>query len=277
MKNISVAIAVLLIAPFGTAHARFREGDGCFVDTYMTNTFYFCGREMSSCDGKNAKHWQDIYTYNDGRRFEYNGIKYWCCAKDPGSVGKFMAGESWLVVDDKAAVKDLGNGATCTYNKQVTICGDDISIECNTPDSCKYGQVLRNNECITPCSDGYAYESIDSNVCVSCPTAGYRASIDMVRDNGVVRPRSVGVEKENVEALGRICIRCDETKQFVDTARATCVNKKDSTQYSKDVMKKCFACPATLFKDCVEVFSKLKPSAESNYADIVKSCMIKDK
>ncbi len=241
----------------GNADAAFHTNDlqQCWRDSQGYDTFWFCGSQSLSCNGKKAKKRHHVNWLYDGESFTHDGRTFWCCNGTIDQVGTFAESKTWLKRETK--VKELTSGK-CTYEVVTDVCGNKVSgAECTVPDNCPTGTVKRNSACIEPCSNVQAFESATSNKCVACETTKYQ-----------------GISANN------ICVKCDSGTQFWDQKEKRCVAKETYTKYSASLMQKCFACPDdNQFKSCVGILGR-DASADAERTDeekkILEKCLVKN-
>ncbi|MBE6458121.1 MAG: hypothetical protein E7011_04950 [Alphaproteobacteria bacterium] len=259
MKRFFVILSAVFIS--NSAMAAFSAGSNntCFYDTHKRDEFWFCGAYSDSkCGGRKIKkrHIKN-YIYH-GKSFTHNGETYWCCNGTTSKIGNFMKGNSWTISSPETV--NLQNGATCTYTKKTTICGEELTQECTAPTKCSGNYVLRNDICTEPCGltdANIAYASATDNTCVSCPTT-----------------QTQGVDSND------ICVKCNGANEFWDANKKSCVVKNTLQQIPASVLKKCWECAQdqATYQKCVDVFNK--PAADQtkhpDYAQVKQDCNIKD-
>lgn len=232
---------------------KFGSGDSCIVERKNSKRqFHFCGKSQDSCAGKDVKKKSKEWTHEHTGTFTsaYDSTrKFFCCNKNNDDKGVWKEGNAWYT-SDTIEKKELPNG-TCNYRKRITICGDDDSTTCDTPDTCKAGTILRNNECIAPCKANQAFASASDNTCIECQTTNYQGP-----------------------AENNICIKCDSKNQFFNTKTKKCISKDTMKTYSANTMKQCHGCPnKDFFKQCVELLSKSSDMRNtSEYKKIASQC-----
>lgn len=223
--------------------------------------YYFCGVSATKCNGKKHKGHDMMKIQYNGDKFSWSGRTFWCCNDKPGTAGHYEEGTKWIVKEE-TKTKTVDNG-TCNQKIQTTICGDVITVDCDSPGKCDAGYVMRNGVCATECPDGQAYESLTSNKCIDCETTNYQG-IQTIGTNG-----------------HKVCKKCENNAKFFDPKTQTCIDKNKLTQVPKWAMKKCFACPSTeTFKQCVQIVQRPIESlnfANNNESGILKQCHVDEK
>ncbi|MCM1294231.1 MAG: hypothetical protein NC311_01560 [Muribaculaceae bacterium] len=242
-KQAVLLLTIILIATNAMAKQELKHGsdNSCYYisgygkkSTGNNWAYYFCGASATKCDGKTHKGHDLMKVQYHGEGFSWNGRNFWCCNDTAGTAGHYEEGDKWIVHDDPKT-KSVGNG-TCEQRIQKTICGDEITVDCDSPGTCNSGHVMRNGECAAECPDGQAYESATSNKCIDCKTTNYQ-----------------GI-KTNTPDGHKICMKCENNARFFDRKSQTCVGKDKYKQIPGWAMKKCFACPnSEYFKQCVEI------------------------
>lgn len=229
MKKYIYIAAIMLIGPtavaYGAGH-HMGPNNECFYDTNYNKYwhYYYCGNMPRGCDGKKGNGNDVHHTLYDGQKFTFptgDHEPYYCCGGTQTTKGKFVYGANFYV-DTKTTVKDLGNGAKCNQLTRTTICGETEFTDCNTPETCSQGRIMRNSECVTPCEGDDVFESNISNKCTACDE----------RHTGPV----MGTDGY------RICKRCDKDTEFFDRANKVCVSKSSLVKYSKQDMRACWRC-----------------------------------
>ena len=300
MKNfLAPFLLIILISNAANAEGKPRawEGSGnCYRDTYYQYGF-ICGTSIeddTKCGGKKAKKLKQKYFFNEGECFGIDhadnatgeNISYFCCCsgtwksvsntKDNSqkfggwsSPGDYN-GNVWYT---KTSTTIDVSGGTCTYEKQVNMCGTEISTPCKTPTSCTNGLVKRNGVCTTPCPEGQAWESGTSNKCIECETTNHQGigipdnwkecftnqdpSKELIKDK-LKYPTCELLQqgKDN-----NICHKCNPDTQFfkteLDTSKTVgkCIAKSSLKETSKEIMAKCAFCATnTIVKNCMNCF-----------------------
>ena len=265
MKRYLIVICTILIT--STTYAawgpKYGSGDSCIVERKDNKRqFHFCGKSQDSCADYKVRKYSLEWSHKNGESFtsEVDSDRtFFCCNKDNADRGVWKEGSKWYT-KETIEKKQLTNG-TCNYTKRVTICGEEESTDCTVPDTCSDGAVLRNGECVTPCSGNTAFESTTSNKCIECETTRYQR----------ISKNSSG---------SNICIKCDSGTQFFDTKTQNCVSKDTFNRITKEAMEKCYGCPNNvLFKECSEFFSQPENMGStgkrnSTYQQIITKCYI---
>ncbi len=188
---------------------------GFYYDEGQRETIYSCSADEAACT---------VYG------------KYACCGGTSWKRGQFVEYEPGHFFIEKT--KDLPAGGTCT--QQLNPCGDVVK-DCDEPDDCPLGQVLRTSGttkvCVERCGENQGYESEDSLVCIGCSSdAGHNRGVD----------------------AGGICVKCSSDSFFKDTGnclgRACCHAKSQATIYTKNQMAECWRCASnpTDFRSCLD-------------------------
>lgn len=259
MKKFYVFIFISIIGYDASAAwaPKFGSNDSCIVEYKNSKRqFHFCGNSQNECAGYKVKKYSKEWTHSNGENFTsaYDSTrKFFCCNKNNAAQGVWKEGTQWYTKDE-IAKKQLTNG-TCNYRKRITICGDEESTDCDTPDACNAGAILRNNACVVPCNGTTAFESATSNTCIECETTAYQG---------------IGADT--------ICVKCDSGTQFFNKKTKKCISKDSMTTYSKETMKKCFGCPGNeTFKKCVKILNQPQSTRNATeYKEIAKECRISD-
>ena len=292
MKNFLAPFLLIILisnAANGEGKPRAWEGGGnCYRDTYYQYGF-ICGTSIeddTKCGGKKAKKLKQKYFFNEGECFAIDhadnatgkNISYFCCCsgtwksvsntKDNSqkfggwsSPGDYN-GNVWYT---KTSTTIDVSGGTCTYEKQVNMCGTQINQACTEPTGCTNGLVLRNGVCTSPCPDGQAWETDSSNKCIACETTYYQG----------ITNKNTSTNGAKIIAQGfnnKICEKCDKDTEFFDKTNKMCIKKTSLKQISKNIMEKCGLCTTNdVMKQCISYYS-----GETNACDeqCKKDCMI---
>ena len=228
--------------------------------------YWFCGKQSSdSCAGNQRVSGEvvagrfysrgtpgklDNFQYDDGRKFV-------CCNgyddKDHINAGRWVdfteSGYEQYAINTKYNCQRIVN--PCYNNgwtgKQYIIeecdepyeakCLNDGTIQRKIFDIANHEQKI--SRCVAPCSFEQAYDSYNSDECVSC-----EASI-----------------RQGIDSYGT-CVKCASNETFAnrkyndrDCAGTECCGKKSETpSVPKDALKACWRCPANkeLWRRCIE-------------------------
>ncbi len=308
MKKYLAAIIVLSFIPHAAISSDSLIHDdefSCYVKTnsvwdaiasfFTSDTgrvFHFCGKpaktnnngKKGKCADKKKRNKDSEKIYISGQYFEADGMIYQCCNGTQDKTGKFVYGAAISATEVKT--KELPFGGKCNYTVTTDLCGTETKTDCNIPETCTDGTILRNGKCITPpididnpqnkdadgneCKDGTyarngecvpghisgntAYESSLSNKVIVCPTTDTQ-----------------GIDKNLT------CIKCDFQNQRWNRKTKTCIDFVDMKKYSKESLKKCWECPSIIdFETCVQVFSSSNSNKHPKYSTIKKDCLIQD-
>ena len=144
-------------------------------DVYKCQDFYLCGNNPTMCSGGGGcvprcdsipQYYErsglisKYHNLKNGESFTHNNKKYFCCLPSGKTWGSFAQQESWTTTEKKE--KTLGGGGRCYYDVTTDACGNVTQGDCSVPTECVGNTILRNNECIVPCTE---YESETSNKC----------------------------------------------------------------------------------------------------------------
>lgn len=260
---------IMFITLSNTAMAEFLAGsnNSCYIDTYSWNESWFCGQGSDKCANKQATGGRRYVNYLiHGDSFKYDNKTYWCCNGTADKIGRFYQATNFKVTESKTI--DVANGK-CSYDITKDICGNIIKDEpCTEAEDCVTGIKKRNEVCIPPCDDGYAFEAPTSNRCIACPDTERQAII------------GIGYDKE--------CKKCKST-EILDRDTMTCKTpeKKEQEQkqevelgtkvaITKETMAKCYRCPGKLYyKQCLLLLdAPHKLDVKTNKSDIRKQCFL---
>lgn len=233
---LKICFLSVLVITVSDANAGWKVGNRneCYYSTSGKNVYYFCGQQAASCNGSSASsRVQNWYFHNES--FAHDGYWYLCCDGTKSKEGKFkVVKERW---ETKIATEYFPDGK-CSWEQRVSMCGDVLNPEdkCTEPVPCEAGQVWHQSakRCVTPCTEGYAYESVTSPVCIPCP----ETASSTVSDKGV-------------------CTKCDSDALY-DRVKNMCVSK---SQYllatTHDAHDLCWLCPTpgTLYH-CLKMVSQ---------------------
>lgn len=239
MKLLIYIVATIVIGAINTAHGGdhiMGTRQECMIDSYPGSYwhYYYCGSQDIGCKGHRSAARDQHHTLYDGDKLKFttgNKETYWCCGGTSTQDGIFVKGDNFYT-ETKTTVKNLGNGAKCNQITRKTVCGETEFIDCDTPDQCSPGAILRNDECVAQCGDDEVFESAISNKCVTCETTATQ-----------------GPSKDHLT-----CIKCDKYTEFFDRKNKKCISRDSVkfTQYSKEAMQECWRCPRDLFNKCVK-------------------------
>lgn len=246
-----------------------------------TNWFWYCGEQNRSCKGNKQKdraHYvlltgADDYSVAppvcsgdpqpcpnyDRKAVHHGGHALVCCGGtgDYGGTLKDYDPNNWLTTKTENI---LGVGNVTYYTNP---CGTAFHDEWQDDGtiakvqgkymSCPVGQTIRtirtyvNNNptdvdrCVTPCSDGYAFDGESSEVCVECKET-----------------KNQGVDKNAT------CVRCASDEFFKSgdtecTGRECCVKKNTTTIISREAIARCWRCPleTNVWRACVKQDSNI--------------------
>ncbi len=275
MKKTFISLIALVIGyaslPTGASALEFNTHYWCAGNTGLlywgnlvrTPKLWWCGEAGDNCQGKNPKdaqimkHGQTILS----QEYHKTGDTYYCCVNKTTGANKFVTKADWNNPKTEKKTEYFENDTKCQWVQTTDACGNVSGTKCTTPDptQCGEGKVFRNGACVSPsCPEGQAFESATSNTCVSCTLTSYQG----VDGNG-------------------LCVKCSQDKQLWDNANKNCVSKTDTSatkQYSKNVMKKCYACPnIATYQECIDLFNKPESQRESaeNATRLVDDCKLK--
>ena len=247
---------------------------------FAGDEYFYCGAQGDNgCAGRYKKNNHMAYNYRhgdgfDGTEGQTEVVKenkdwtgpYWCCNTDPSTAGYFIKKEGDFATKFTKVTtekKMLENGGTCNYTVTTDACGVVEKGDCDKPDNCIDGRILRNGECVTPCPDGQGFESEASNKCVKPETVkGADGKETKSKTSGV------GVNEKGE----KVVYNCDPDIELWDPYSKKCVSKRDNTvQISATYMEKCYACGNNDdFRECVRCLPKGSCSDE-----IKTSCRVK--
>lgn len=281
-KYISAAVLILIgtlpMAYAGSTHKHASDNSCWYESNYGSKktgdnwAYYFCGPAAKKCDGKKHKGHDKLVLQYHGDKFTFkNSPKetYFCCGGTTSANGHYVRADKWIV--DTKTEKISVSGGTCNKLTETDACGEIHITECDTPDNCPTGTILRNNECVRQCEGDEVFESTNSNNCISCETTIYQ-----------------GPSKDHTA-----CIKCNTTLEFFNRDTQTCIKKTDNkiTQYAKETFRECWRCPYELHAQCVKAitavnkmgladssrFSAINAQAASAGVDnIVSKCHLND-
>jgi hypothetical protein len=214
----------------------------------------------------------DNRTYHmDGQYLEFDSKSWVCCGGTQGDWGKYLEIKDlnddgngneikWqnktngaIAYYKKTVTVTLDGGGKCTYEARFNGCGAEITKPCTNPDGCADGYVLRNKTCVTPCEDGYDFESKTSNKCVECPTTPYQGSV--------------------IEGDITYCKKCNKNTEFMDINTSSCVNKSNFKSINHAALAKCAFCENNeTAKDCVKCFANGSDNCEDQYS---QKCLLR--
>lgn len=255
-------ITGILFMLCGAAHGiSFGPNDtnSCFVKSnfWGRRWYWFCGSQSQACRGYSPGRHAVISSYYHGQSFTEGSTKYFCCDGSASAAGHFIKADAWETVSTETV--SLDGGGSCSYQKRVDVCGNELSKPCDKPTSCSEGKILRNGECIEPCMSGYGFDSDSSNTCVQCDTTNFQ-----------------GLRAAQDASQGNICLKCDAARQFFDREKSKCVNRGELEQYSKDKLYNCHGCQSNeLYVKCVKMLNSSNPSSNKDYNSIVSECKLK--
>lgn len=301
-KIFMVVICALVICP---AHAKFYAGyrNECWVDDKGSDEYWFCGKQVESCQGNkatksNKKNWK----YN-GESFTHDGRTFWCCGGTTETEGKFVEGAEWATSSTKQTISVGGGTAECTI--KATICGTTEKSGCLFPTSCpddkelvKTGLIVR--KCVDKCDSAKGLywdgskcatktstetkksddsctgltKGLDANgKCVTCTGTDY--IFDTARGECVYCPET---EHQGVNAKG-VCYSCQGDYFRWDPVTKDCVfgeyaPKKNATKtYSNDMMYECYGCSSDVqFKKCLEIYRTAPDELSNIQKSVLKAC-----
>lgn len=270
MRKIIPVIMMIIFSNAAMASKYFIEGDGgrCWINYGGWNYGWFCGKLADTCSGKKVTGGNRRQYYKaHGEKFEWEGKTLYCCNGTTDEAGRFIESDHFFETEIKTIDIDYGK---CSYEIKKDICGNIVEDKPCTEatETCARGILKRNEVCIPPCEDGFAFESETSNKCIACPET---------TNQGI---KGIGYDK--------ICIKC-KSNQILDQDTYTCKSPEEKKQElttavkaglkviaTKETMAKCFRCAGNvLYKQCLLLLDtpeKLDDSIDK--ADIKKECFL---
>lgn len=242
MQKIFVAVLCIISGigvAFGESDAqKMMKLTGCSYGVNGGVFGVFCGGGASyRCLGRQYEESERTVIYSCGSDEASCSIleRNWaCCGGSATKRGTFVEYTKGAFLTPNT--KELDGGGTCTY--YTNPCGDVVT-DCNEPDACPLGQVLRTvgttKVCAELCGENRGYANENSVECIECSTAGHNRGVD---------------------ANGN-CVKCDSGSLFKSkddcTGQDCCHSKSKATIYTQSQMAECFRCGTkpTVFHDCL--------------------------
>ncbi|MBQ8474006.1 MAG: hypothetical protein IJ500_04075 [Alphaproteobacteria bacterium] len=265
MKKIIATIAMCALSSSAIADFLTGTDNRCFIDTSGWNESWFCGKSDDKCADKKATggYRNPHYLYH-GEYFTKDSTRYYCCNGTTDEIGRFVKASSFNKTE--TITVQLDGGGKCNYSRKTDICGNIIKDEkCTTPDKCPAQTILRNGQCVTPCIDGYVFESATLNRCIECPDSQTQGIQGIGYDKKCIRCKST-------EILNKDTWKCEDPEaQKKQLQKDVATGKKIAI--SRGIMEQCWQCPdSNLYKDCVKSLAK-----QQELSDAIKTkCKISE-
>ena len=244
-------ITLPILSSGALAGNKWIYSDGCMITrTPSPDWIAWCGSAKEKCDGTRAKYRKQTLVGNGqlwsvSHNGDGNYVWYACCDGQFKTVdtSKYSNKGGDLSAPTLTQTKTitLDGGGKCTYQAKYNACGKEITTPCTAPTDCTDGLIKRNNVCIEPCAEGFAFESAKSNKCIECPTTTHSG------------PKTV---KENGKITDTYCLKCDADTEIFDKETDTCIKKSEMIVISPEIMAKCGLCDNNeTVKKCIKCFA----------------------
>ena len=256
MRKILIAVLFMSVgvgSVFGESDTvKMMKQLGC-VNTLVgwQNMGVFCGgRAKYSCIGTEYTESNRTIIYSCGSDEAACSVfdSWACCGGTTTQQGRFVEYTKGAFLTPNT--KELDDGGTCTY--YTNPCGTVVT-DCNEPDDCPAGQILRmvgtTLQCTEACAPSWGYENEYSGNCVACSAIGH-----------------------GVDANG-VCVDCGQGSFFMLKDNCVgmncCHSKSGATLYTKAQFAECWRCGANR-----EAFHKCVKGTRT--PDIKQQCGLKD-